>query len=198
MNSTRRPPKPEDVSPRRIADASGRALHEQMGKPPEGNFADGVEAYLAYRKRMTPDMGDMWELGPHIEPVEGRDRDDRGDSVHLDGVPPRPIAFPVWWRRWFAKQNERTLRILDKIIEWLDEHGEEEAGKRLADLDEVVARHRARRVLVARLKWVTKFGGPAAGLTWGALTFAQDKIGRVIEQLPVLRAAWKAILGSTS
>lgn len=194
MNPTRRPPKPEDVAPRRVADGTGRALREHLGPPPEGNFADGVEAHLAYRNRMTPDMGEMWELGEYIEPTSG----DRSGAVHLDGEPPKLIKFPPWWRPFLAKQTRRTLSILDMLIVWLDAHGEDEARKRLSDLDEIVASHRSRKKLIERLKWASKFGIPTALTTWGLIILFKEKVDRVIEQWPLIQALWKAITGPAS
>lgn len=98
---------------------------------------------------------------------------DEGDAAQ--GGHPRPIRLPPHWHRWFARQDERRLALLDEIV------------------DERIERQVLSNLL-RRLKHlvVVAFLGAAAVAHWFS-----DQAAWIAERLPVLRSLWTILKGES-
>lgn len=157
-------------NPRPVADGSADALRKHLGDPPdEGTFADGVRAHVDYRQRMCPESEAGCNLGEYIEP---RSHD---EGTNLGGRT-RKINFPDFFYDWFSRQTP----------------------KRLATMDEIIDERLERAVLHKFWSRIWKLGLWLVPGSATAVYFLADKIPKVVEQIPVIRGLWNAIMGKTT
>lgn len=152
----------------------GARILQDAVPPPDESFAGGVEAHINARK-MDPAYGRAYGLGEYVEPEP-----QHSEVVDLHGHAV-PVAFPLYFRRFFARQDERRLAEWDEII---DERLDKEAANRVkqaTDKRRKVWRNAAGGVLLAMIfagKWIV------------------EQVSWVSENLPILRTIWHFIFGA--
>lgn len=152
----------------------GARILQDVVPPPAESFAEGVEASTRAR-RMDPAYGEAYGLGEYIE-TDGHKN--RVADLHGHAV---PVAFPLYFRRFFARQDERRLQEWDEII---DERLDKEAAQRVheaTDKRRKVWRRAAIGVLLSMIfagKWIV------------------EQVSWVSENLPILQNIWHFIFGA--
>lgn len=180
MSPQKRPPPPEAVSPRSVADTVGRGIAERV-KPPERSFREDIvdEVHEVLRTHVEGPC----ELGVYNE------AEDRSAPGRLGGKP-RAILFDGPWWAWFNKLTPDKRDNLLFLADELDDKSAREAFK------SVIAAE-IRRKAVSDFKRGLKRTA-VAGLVTGAFALAwfTDQVSNFMTKWPALKSAWGIIFGA--
>lgn len=180
MNASRRPPPPEAVSPRRVAEGAGRAL-QKVTPIPEHSLGEDL-----VNEVMRSHLAGACELGPYI-----RDEDQSvhpNDSGRLGGQP-RAILFDGQWWDWFAKRTPEQRQALAHVARYLaaDE-------KRQQALFEIIDHYIEHGIVVRSRKRLAKAGAALAVTAFAAVQWGATVVEWAVGKVPLIRSIislWK-------
>lgn len=180
MTPPKRPPPPEAVSPRSVADTVGRGLEERL-QPPKRAFSEDIVDEV--HEQLRAHVEGPCELGPYVE------REDQSAPGRLGGKP-RAIAFDGAWWAWFGKVTPEKRENLLFLADEMDDKSAREA------FQSVIAAEIRRKAVSEFKKGLKKAAW--VGLTTGAfaLAWVTDQVSNFVDKWPALKSAWAIIFGA--